>query len=148
MREFTFNTRILGPGVRVVVIFRDKDSGVWIGHERLQKLLGDAADKYFGHVSEGDYNHAKAGYTVPLMQALGVGPEVALRRLPAELAVCHFSGGCPREGPDCWFGSGSVPECFMASGPSVEVRTQLHQMVWAMIEGAWVVIVTRGQDVV
>jgi hypothetical protein len=144
MREFTLTTRIMGE-LHIVVLF--SDDGVWTDHEGLQRLIGDAAS-YFGHVDEGVYNHAKAGYTDQLVKALGVPPVVALRRITPEVGRCHFYSGCPGASLACQFGSGAVPECFMADGPDSVVRAQLHRMAWAMIEGAYVVIVRRGVGVV
>lgn len=144
MREFSLSTRIMGS-LDILVIF--SFDGIWDGHECLQELLGSASD-YFGHVDEGVYNHAKAGYTDKLVQGLGVSPKIALRRVAPEAGRCHFTVECSRVSSMCHVGSGGVPECFMADGPDSEVRAQLHQMMWAMIEGAYVVIVRRGIGVV
>ncbi len=144
MRKFSFLTQAMGP-MEVVAVFSVE--GVWEGHETLQELIGEVAS-YFGVVDEGVWNHAKAGYTDPLVQGLGVPPEIVLRRITPEVSRCHFTRGCPKVHQDCHIGSGAVPECFMADGPDPETRSQLHQMVWAMLEGSFVVIVRRGLSVV
>ncbi len=139
MREFDINTKILGP-IRICVIFsRD---GVWEGHEDLQRFLGESAQA-FTEVDEGVYNHAKAGYTDPLVKALNVKPQVALNRLDDPVTSCHFRGGCLEQSGICYAGSGMTPSCFMAGGPTDEMREPLHRLVHGMLQGTYVVIVTR-----
>lgn len=133
------NTSILGL-IRIMVIF--SRNGVWEGHEELQKLVG-ATVKEFTEINEPDYNHAKAGYTAPLVKALNVTPQIALQRMGSDVTWCHFKSSCREVSEDCWAGSGSSPSCYLADAPTGELRVQLNKLVHAMLQGGHVVIVCR-----
>ena len=92
-------------------------------------------------------DHALAGWTSPLVKALGIPPEGALRKLPVENRVCERKDPCPFYRPkECVPLHPKMPWCFDPGGiEDPNARRLLAELVKFWKEGVYTVVVVDGE---
>jgi hypothetical protein len=92
-------------------------------------------------VSKEDMTHALAGWSRPLVRALGIPPEGALRKLPSN--ICWSMKTCPfYRVKDCHPIAKGMPWCFTPSSVENEVaRTLSAELIKLWRVGVYTVIV-------
>jgi hypothetical protein len=91
-------------------------------------------------------DHALAGWTKPLVDALGIPPEGALRKLPVANRVCGVRKRCPYYEPNkCVPLHQKMPWCFEPDGlKSDESRHFAARLIQLWREKVYVVVVTHA----
>jgi hypothetical protein len=102
---------------------------------------GTWVDGLVAHVDVAALNHALAGYSKPLVAALGLPPAGALRKIPAPARACAHAPGCtlaPAGG--CAPAHKDLPLCYTPWGLGPEAAGLAYQVVLAWREGVYVVV--------
>lgn len=94
-------------------------------------------------VSKEVWDHALAGWTRPLVQALGIPPDGALRKLPSADKLCEKRSICPYYHPkECQPKAKNMPWCFEPSGVRDPNARQLaSELLSLWREGVYVLVV-------
>lgn len=100
----------------------------------------------FSSVSDEVMNHAIRGYTKPFVEALGLPPQGALRKLPKEHRQCEQRLRCPSFTPGCVTTDPKMPDCFQPSGVPEGARTLAYEAVRLWREGVYIVVVKESVD--
>lgn len=92
-------------------------------------------------------DHALAGWTSPLVKALGIPPEGALRKLPVMNRVCERRDPCPFYRPkECVPLATKMPWCFEPSGiEDPNARRLLAELVQFWRQGVYTVVVIDAE---
>lgn len=108
----------------------EDEGGTW--EEEWATLKGTAYGDCFSHASKEDLNHGLRGYTVPLMNSLGISPEGALRKIPQASRQCFRRNICPiYDVKNCFPEATKMPWCYEPDGVDNE---RVRQTVTKAIE--------------
>jgi len=93
-------------------------------------------------------DHALAGWSSPLVKALGIPPEGALRKLPVGNRVCERRDPCPFYRPkECVPLHSKMPWCFEPSGiEDPNARRLIAELVKFWREGVYTVVVVDAEQ--
>jgi hypothetical protein len=92
-----------------------QEAGVW--EPEWDDLRGTAIADLFTVVTREVIEQALQGYTKPLILALGLPPDGALRKLPPEAKICSQRRTCSLWDAQCCFPvAKKMPWCFQPSG--------------------------------
>lgn len=98
-------------------------------------------------VSDVVANHAIRGWTKPFVEALGLPPQGALRKIPSKQQVCAYRDRCPYYDPHkCTPSSKKMPDCFQPDSVVEAARTLAYEVIRLWREGVYVVIVKESID--
>jgi hypothetical protein len=112
--------------------------GVW--EEDWALLQGSFLAESFTVTTKEVVDHALRGWTKPLVTALGIPPEGALRKLPPTAKVCSSLRGCPHSGPDCHPLAKKMPWCFVPAGVVAPAEPKASEVVQLWREGVHIVV--------
>ncbi len=104
-------------------------------------LRGSFLAEFFTVTTKEVVDHALRGWTKPLVEALGIPPEGALRKLPSKSKVCASLRGCPHSGPECHPLAKKMPWCFVPSGVLAPAELRAGEVVQLWREGVHIVVV-------
>jgi len=92
-------------------------------------------------------DHALLGWSAPLVKALGIPPEGALRKLPVENRVCARRDPCPFYHPkECVPLAPKMQWCFQPDGiEDPNARQLIAELVKFWREGVYTVVVVDGE---
>lgn len=137
-RRLTLLPRELGE---LELYFIYAHDGVWEAQWRSLQNQPFAAG--FTQVPKAVVDHALAGWTKPLVQALGIPPKGALRKIPVESRLCHLKKGCSLHIPrDCVPTADGMPWCYEPGGiPDEEARKLASDAIGLWREGVYIVVV-------
>lgn len=127
--------------IEVLLIWSSK--GVW--ESEWEPLRGTSWADLMTVVKSEVVEHALKGWSKPLMTAMGLPPEGALRKVPLESRVCKIRGECATHDPSkCKPVSKDLPWCYEPDGLESEtLRTAAGRLLQAWREGVYVVV-THG----
>jgi len=115
-------------------------------------LKGTAYGDLVTVVDKDTIDHALHGWSRPLVDALGIPPEGALRKVPLEARQCWFrekrppnDRRCPLQGPECHHASQKMPWCFELTEADDALRRAASEAIEQWRAGVYVVVV-RGGD--
>jgi hypothetical protein len=137
-RRLTLPTRELGE-LKLQVIYQN--DGAW--EAAWAPLQRDPLASLFTVVSKETWTHALKGWTLPLVQALGIPPEGALRKLPKGGGACFKRGRCPHYNRDeCVPSHKKMPWCFEPGSIESEAARRLGaEAVGLWREGVYILVV-------
>jgi len=120
--------------------------GVW--EEEWRLLQGHAITSLITVVSKDTIEHALLGWTTPLVKGLGLPPNGALHKMPAQARVCTLRATCPfYDNAQCFPTAKRMPWCFEPEGSdSSEVRLLATEVIKYWREGVYVVLVQEEPD--
>ena len=96
-----------------------ESKGVW--EEEWEPLRGTVFGDQFTVLSKEVLDHGLHRWTKPLVDALGITPEGALRKIPRESRECFQRKRCPLYIPSrCFPESKNMPWCFEPDGVASE----------------------------
>jgi hypothetical protein len=114
------------------VLAVQESGGTW--EQDWEPLRGTPVGALFSRVSQHDLNHALNGWTHPLVEALGLSPEMALAKLPSGL--CDKQYGCTLHDPrKCLVLSKKLPWCYEPAG--LEMLTSIARIKAAEAVFLW-----------
>ena len=114
-------------------------------------LRGTPIGDLLSVISRGVINHALHRWSRPLVDALGIPPEGALRKVPQECWARRKQPGnlfaCPlHDKHACLVSSPKMPWCFEPDGiEETEIRKKASEAVMLWRDGVYVVIVVEDQ---
>ncbi len=112
-----------------------------------EPLRGSSLAELVPRTDKATYDHALRGWTLPLVRALGLPPEGALRKLPAGGRLCAERGGCPLKGPACHPLHKRMPWCFapgdLPPGPARDLGAEAIRL-WR--GGVRILVVDKTPD--
>lgn len=124
--------------VRLLVTWEKQ--GCW--EADLEPLRGTRIGEQLSFISQSDLNHALHGFSRPLVDALGIPPAGALRKLPEASKECAKRETCPfYVARDCHPGAKKMPWCFEPGGLSEAAQTAAARLIAEWREGVYVVVV-------
>ena len=130
-------------GVELLLI--DQMGDVW--ESEWAPLQGTPLGTMFPVVSDEVMNHAIRGWTKPLVEALGLPPQGALRKLPEEYRACTHRGRCPTYVPaSCSPMHKKMPDCFQPDCVNEATRTLAYEVLRLWHEGVYIVVVKEAVD--
>lgn len=137
-RRLTLIPRELGV---LELYFIYSRGGVW--EAQWKPLQGHPFARSFTQVPKEVVDHALVGWTKPLVQALGIPPEGALRKIPPETRQCHLKKACSLYiQRDCVPTADSMPWCYEPGGIADEVTRKLAaEAIGFWREGVYIVVV-------
>ncbi len=137
-RELTIKTNELAD-LSLYLIYQY--GGNW--EEEWRPLQGSPITSLLTVVSQEDMTHALKGWTKPLVKALKLAPEFALRKLPN--FKCDRRKICPvYDKKECTPKSKKMPICFEPSGiEDLEARRLGGELIRRWREGVYVVVVVH-----
>ena len=107
-RYLTVNTKELQ---RVSMLVIRETAGVW--EPEWEPLRETCIASLFTRVTRGALEHALRGWSWPLISALGLPPEGALRKLPSSAKTCRDAGTCGvYQAEHCHPLAKKMPVCF------------------------------------
>jgi hypothetical protein len=110
-----------------------------------EPLRGTPFGDLLSVVPEETLNHALTGWSRPLVQALGISPEGALRKIPKEAQQCLRRSKCPLYDAKCVPLAREMPWCFEPDGVKDDgVRYAASRVIEEWRAKVYVVIVTEG----
>jgi len=135
-RRLKVATRERGP-MEMYLIYAP--GGVW--EEEWRPLQGTGVGALFTMLTKEAMDHALWGYSRPLIDALGIPPEGALRRMPSP--QCSLRVGCILyEARDCIPTGHNLPHCYVPEGlASDESRALAYEAVRLWREGVYIAVV-------
>lgn len=138
-RQVNLSTREMG--VLPLYLIYEND-GEWETYWR--PLQGLWVTPLFTYVSKEMMDHALHGWTQPFVKALGLRPDMTLRKLPT--VECHQRNVCIYyNAKECKANARSMPWCFEPTGiETEEVRRLAGEVVQFWRSGVHVVIVQEG----
>lgn len=94
-------------------------------------------------VSGSILSQAMHGDTRKLRKKLGRPPRIAGQRVPEEEAWClpGLNGNCAMAGSNCRPGSGSLPQCYLPPGLTIDQAHVAAAVALAWDEGRYVIVV-------
>lgn len=102
-----------------VLRIQENADGTW--EEEWDPLRHTPLASLVSRMSQRNLDHGLNGYTKPFIDALGISPEGAIRKLPSQ--ECATRQGCPfYEAKKCLAGSKKLPWCFKPEGIDGEAR--------------------------
>jgi hypothetical protein len=108
----------------------------------VEPLRGPRIGDQFGLLSQEALDHALHGFSRPLVDALGIPPAGALRKLPEAAKRCAKRQECPFYlKPHCHPGAKRMPWCFEPGGLSEAGQTAAARIIAEWREGVYVVVV-------
>lgn len=127
--------------IHVLAIW-ERDGGWESEWEPLRDMLvGDQ----FSSCSQEALDHALHGLCRPLVDALGIPPAGALRKLLKESRECHRRRKCPLYLPRCCLlDSSKMPWCFEPDGLADGVRETATRAIELWREGVYLVVVKES----
>jgi hypothetical protein len=136
-------TREMGD-VRLHLI--EQKAGVW--EEEWRPLQGTVFGESFSHVPHQVLNEGLKGWTKPLVDALSIPPEGALRKIPPEARVCYRRHKCPfYEAKNCYPEAKKMPWCFEADGvEDATVRQQVTRSIEYWRDRVYLVVIREETD--
>lgn len=116
-------------------------SGTW--EDEWKPLQGAEVTALFTVVSKDVFDHALHGWTRPFVDALGLAPVGALRKLPAAAKQCALRERCPfYDRKKCVPSSPKLPWCFEPDGiDDQEKRRLAAEVIGFWRQGVYVVVV-------
>lgn len=92
-------------------------------------------------------DHALKGWTSPLVKALGISPEGAIRKLPVVNRTCERKDPCPFYRPkECLPTFPKMPWCFEPGGiEDPNARSLAAEVVRLWRLGVYIVVVTHAE---
>jgi len=107
-------------------------------------LQGTDVGSLFTVITKEVMDHALWGYSKPLVDALGLPPKGALRKMPHPL--CANRIGCTfYEARDCVPTGRNLPHCYKPEGlASIEAQSLAYEAVSLWREGVYVVVVKEA----
>ena len=135
-RRLKVSTRELGM-VEMYLIYQTGDE--W--EPEWKPLQGTGVADLFTVLTKETMDHALWGYSKPLVSALGLSPEGALRRMPQPL--CTKREDCILyEKHNCIPTGRNLPHCYEPEGlPSPEARALAYEAVRYWREGVYIAVV-------
>lgn len=98
-------------------------------------------------ISDEVVNHALRGWTQPFIQALGLAPSGALRKVPKEHQQCDHRARCPFYAPsDCQPTGKRLPNCFQPEHLTDQVGVLAYEVIRLWRESVYVVVVQESAD--
>lgn len=93
-------------------------------------------------------DHALLGWSSPLVKALGIPPDGALRKLPVDNRVCERRDPCPFYRPkECVPTATKMPWCFEPSGiEDPNARRLVAELVQFWRQGVYTVVVIDAEQ--
>lgn len=120
-RELTLPTRELGD-LQLLLIYAK--AGVWEAAWRPIQQLPIAES--FTVTTKAVMDHALRGWTSPLVKALGIPPDGAIRKLPSASRECHVRTECPMyHRAECTPTHKKMPWCFQPGGLATDEERRL-----------------------
>lgn len=127
-----------------LLVFWEK-LGRW--ENEIEPLRGTRIGEQFSFIEQADLTHALHGLSRPLVDALGIPPAGALRKLPEAAKVCAKRRKCPfYVARDCHTGAKKMPVCFEPDGLAGAAQTAAALVVSEWREGVYVVVVKEPSD--
>lgn len=118
-------------------------AGVW--EAEWEPLRETSVGALFSRVTQRDLNHALNGWTHPLVEALGLSPEMALAKLPS--ARCDKQERCSlHDARKCLVLSKKLPWCYEPAGLetlSETALTRAAEVVFLWKQQVYVVIAVQ-----
>lgn len=140
-RRLKVSTRELGM-VEMFLIYAKGDE--W--EPEWKPLQGTEVGALFTVLTKEVMEHALWGYSKPLVEALGLPPKGALRKMPHPL--CTNRNGCIfYEARDCVPTGRNLPHCYQPEGlSSDQSRSLAYEAVSLWREGVYIAVVQEPPD--
>ncbi len=140
-RRLKVSTRELGPLELYLVYAKGSE---W--EPEWKPLQGTEIGDLFTVVTKEVMDHALWGFSRPLVDALGLPPQGALRKMPHP--QCSARVGCPFYEPrDCVPAGKNLPHCYRPEGlTSDESRGLAYEAVRLWREGVYIAVVQEAPD--
>lgn len=91
------------------------EGGAW--EPEWEPLRGTVFGNQFSVISKENVDHSLRGWTRPLVNALGISPEGALKKIPSVSRECFRRKTCPLYlAANCFPESSNMPWCFEPDG--------------------------------
>ncbi len=102
-----------------IIRIQEKKDGTW--EDEWEPLRETPLASLFSRVSQENLNHGLHGHSKPFVDALGISPEGALRKLPSQ--ECSQRAGCTFYAPrKCLTTSSKLPWCYEPDGMELSER--------------------------
>ncbi len=140
-RKIKFITKELGD-VHLLAIW--ERGGQW--EPEWEPLRGTRMGDQFTQIRQAVLDQALIKHLRPLVEALGIPPAGALRKLPLEQRACYQRNTCALFGKECHPFSPKMPWCFEPEGVADEkVRKATALAIECWREGVYLVVVLEDR---
>jgi hypothetical protein len=116
-------------------------------------LRGTVYGDLLSVISRDVVDHALHGWSRPLVDALGIPPDGALRKVPVAARWCWLKHkrpphlrSCPLQGPECHHVAKKMPWCFEPTEADDSIRRMAAKAIEQWREGVYVVVVEEAYD--
>lgn len=142
-RRLRLHTAEMGP-VELMLIYQRGEE--WEAEWR--PLQGTPIAVLLPVITDEVMNHGLQGWTRPLVDALGLPPQGALRKIPTRHRPCEHRSHCPFHDPtQCLPVGKRLPDCYHpADLGDVQVQTLAYEVVRFWREGVYTVVVKEALD--
>lgn len=115
-RQVKLSTREMGD---LHLLLIREEGGCW--ESEWEPLRGTVFGNQFTTISKETLDHGLNRYSRPLVDALGISPEGALKKIPLESRECFRRRVCPLYEPkNCFPEAKNMPWCFEPDGVASE----------------------------
>lgn len=142
-RRLKLSTRELGD-LELLLIYQYGTT--W--EKEWASLQGLPLASHFTIVSDETMNHALRGWTSPLVKALGLSPELTIRRLNPQESKCWKNVTCPFfNRKECLPSHPKMPWCFEPSSiEDLDARTLAAEAIKLWRQGVYILVVTHAEQ--
>ena len=142
-RRLKITAREMGP-IELQLIYQTGD--MW--ETTWAPLQDSAIAALLPVVSDETMTHAIRGWTKPLVTALGLPPQGALRKMPKEHQQCEHRARCPfYMAANCVPTAKKLPDCFQSENLGTpEARILVYEAIRLWREGVYIVVVKEPVD--